>query len=259
MKIIKRNGSEAYVRHRARSPTPSSGRTSEVARSRASDRAPDRTMPRTTSRMACENRRPHRLRRRDPGHGRRRDHGAWTSYAVARKYIIYRYVQNLKRHPRTPPTTRFSALIECNNEEVKQENSNKNPTVNSGSARLHGRRGFQGPHHARASACRCRRAPITRASSTSTTPTTSRSTCTTATWSTWRTCCRTAPSSPARSSRSRTASLPRATSPRRSSPRWLQQPVRRPVHLADASGAVRRGQPQEDPPSGARERDEALA
>ena len=51
-------------------------------------------------------------------------------YAVARKYIIYRYVQSLKRQSNTTDD-KILALIECNNEEAKQENSNKNPTVNS--------------------------------------------------------------------------------------------------------------------------------
>ena len=51
-------------------------------------------------------------------------------FEVARKYIIYRYVQNQKRHKNTTDD-KILALIECNNEEVKQENSNKNPTVNS--------------------------------------------------------------------------------------------------------------------------------
>ena len=51
-------------------------------------------------------------------------------YAVARKYIIYRYVQSLKRHSNTTDD-KILSLIECNNEEAKQENSNKNPTVNS--------------------------------------------------------------------------------------------------------------------------------
>ena len=51
-------------------------------------------------------------------------------YEVARKYIIYRYLQNQKRHKNTTDD-QILALIECNNEEVKQENSNKNPTVNS--------------------------------------------------------------------------------------------------------------------------------
>ena len=49
-------------------------------------------------------------------------------YTVARKYIIYRYVQNLKRQSNTTDD-KILSLIECNNEEVKQENSNKNPTV----------------------------------------------------------------------------------------------------------------------------------
>ena len=52
------------------------------------------------------------------------------AYEVARKYITYRYVQSLKRTHNTTDD-RILALIECNNEEVKQENSNKNPTVNS--------------------------------------------------------------------------------------------------------------------------------
>ena len=51
-------------------------------------------------------------------------------FEVARKYIIYRYVQSLKRTKNTTDD-KILALIECNNEEVKQENSNKNPTVNS--------------------------------------------------------------------------------------------------------------------------------
>ncbi|ACV21536.1 Anaerobic ribonucleoside-triphosphate reductase [Slackia heliotrinireducens] len=51
-------------------------------------------------------------------------------FEVARKYIIYRYVQGIKRQKNTTDD-KIMALIECNNEEVKQENSNKNPTVNS--------------------------------------------------------------------------------------------------------------------------------
>ena len=54
-------------------------------------------------------------------------HGA---YDVAKKYITYRYTRNLVRQANTTDDQILS-LIECNNEEVKQENSNKNPTVNS--------------------------------------------------------------------------------------------------------------------------------
>ncbi len=55
---------------------------------------------------------------------------ALDKFEVARRYIIYRYVQNLKRQSNTTDD-KILTLIECNNEEVKQENSNKNPTVNS--------------------------------------------------------------------------------------------------------------------------------
>ena len=52
------------------------------------------------------------------------------AFEVARRYITYRYVQSLKRTHNTTDD-RILSLIECNNEEVKQENSNKNPAVNS--------------------------------------------------------------------------------------------------------------------------------
>ena len=54
-------------------------------------------------------------------------HGAFD---VARNYIKYRYIRSLARKKNTTDD-RILSLIECNNEEVKQENSNKNPTVNS--------------------------------------------------------------------------------------------------------------------------------
>ena len=53
---------------------------------------------------------------------------ALDRFTVARKYIIYRYVQNQKRQKNTTDD-KILSLIEANNEEVKQENSNKNPTV----------------------------------------------------------------------------------------------------------------------------------
>ena len=54
-------------------------------------------------------------------------HGA---YEVAKRYITYRYTRSLVRQANTTDD-RILALIECNNEEAKQENSNKNPVVNS--------------------------------------------------------------------------------------------------------------------------------
>ena len=52
------------------------------------------------------------------------------AFSVARRYITYRYTRALVRKSNTTDEQILS-LIECNNEEVKQENSNKNPTVNS--------------------------------------------------------------------------------------------------------------------------------
>ena len=52
------------------------------------------------------------------------------AFVLARKYITYRYTRALVRKSNTTDAQILS-LIECNNEEVKQENSNKNPTVNS--------------------------------------------------------------------------------------------------------------------------------
>ncbi len=52
------------------------------------------------------------------------------AFSVARRYITYRYTRELVRKSNTTDDQILS-LIECNNEEVKQENSNKNPTVNS--------------------------------------------------------------------------------------------------------------------------------
>ena len=55
---------------------------------------------------------------------------ALNAFNIARKYITYRYRRNLIRKANTTDE-QIITLIECNNEEVKQENSNKNPTVNS--------------------------------------------------------------------------------------------------------------------------------
>ena len=54
-------------------------------------------------------------------------HGA---YEVAKAYITYRYTRQLVRQSNTTDD-KILSLIECNNEEAKQENSNKNPIVNS--------------------------------------------------------------------------------------------------------------------------------
>ena len=54
-------------------------------------------------------------------------HGA---FEVAKAYITYRYTRNLVRQSNTTDD-KILSLIECNNEEAKQENSNKNPVINS--------------------------------------------------------------------------------------------------------------------------------
>ncbi|MDD7341460.1 MAG: anaerobic ribonucleoside-triphosphate reductase [Firmicutes bacterium] len=54
-------------------------------------------------------------------------HGA---FEVAKEYITYRYTRSLLRQSNTTDG-RILSLIECNNEEVKQENANKNPTINA--------------------------------------------------------------------------------------------------------------------------------
>ena len=54
-------------------------------------------------------------------------HGA---FEVAKRYITYRYTRSLLRQSNTTDD-RILSLIECNNEEVKQENANKNPTINA--------------------------------------------------------------------------------------------------------------------------------
>lgn len=54
----------------------------------------------------------------------------YKAFELARQYITYRYVHSLMRTSNTTDD-KILSLIECNNEDVKQENSNKNPTVNS--------------------------------------------------------------------------------------------------------------------------------
>ena len=53
-----------------------------------------------------------------------------SSIDLARRYVRYRYKRSLVRKANTTDN-RILSLIECNNEDVKQENSNKNPAVNS--------------------------------------------------------------------------------------------------------------------------------
>ncbi len=74
-------------------------------------------------------------------------HGA---FEVAKRYITYRYTRSLVRKTNTTDD-KILSLIECNNEEAKQENSNKNPRQLH-PARLYGRRGQPGSDDAHAAA-----------------------------------------------------------------------------------------------------------
>lgn len=120
-------------------------------------------------------------------------HGA---FEVAKNYITYRYTRTLVRKSNTTDE-KILSLIESNNEEVKQENSNKNPTVNAV------QRDYMAGEVSKDLTARVLLPQdivtrTTRASSTSTTRIISPSICTTAIWSIWRICCRTARSFPAR-------------------------------------------------------------
>ena len=127
MKIIKRNGSEAVfdITKIIQAVTKANHVVSEA----------ERMTPMQIRRIAERVELACRETNRSPGVEEIQDlvekqimaHGA---FEVAKKYITYRYTRNLVRKSNTTDDQILS-LIECNNEEVKQENSNKNPTVNS--------------------------------------------------------------------------------------------------------------------------------
>ena len=104
-------------------------------------------------------------------------HGA---FEVAKQYITYRYTRSLIRKSNTTDD-RILTLIESNNEEVKQENANKNPTVNAVQRDYMAGRC---PRTSPAGSCCPRKLwrPTRRGLSTSTMRITTPSTCTTATW-----------------------------------------------------------------------------
>ena len=136
-------------------------------------------------------------------------------FEVARKYIIYRYVQGLKRHKNTTDDQILSRTTRKSNRRTRTRTPRScRCSATTWPARFR--------KTSRCASCFPPRSStrIAKASSTSTTPTISRSTCTTATSSTSMTCCKTARSSRVRSSRSRIAFPRLATSPRRSSRRW---------------------------------------
>ncbi len=127
MKVIKRNGSEVVfdITKIIKAITQANGAVEEAAR----------MTPMQIKRIAeavelnCirMNRAPGVEEIQDLVESQIMAHGA---YEVAKKYITYRYTRNLVRRSNTTDE-RILSLIECCNEEAKQENANKNPTVNS--------------------------------------------------------------------------------------------------------------------------------
>ncbi len=127
MKIIKRNGSEVSFDEnkilvaitKANESVPESDRMTELQIARITESVV----------IACENfgRAPSVEEIQDLVEKKIMAHGA---FEVAKSYITYRYTRSLIRKSNTTDN-KILSLIECNNEEAKQENSNKNPVVNS--------------------------------------------------------------------------------------------------------------------------------
>ena len=127
MKIIKRNGSEAVFDitkiitaiTKANDASPEGARMTPMQIQRIAESVV----------LACENlgRSPSVEEVQDMVEHQIMAHGA---FEVAKVYITYRYTRTLVRQSNTTDD-KILSLIECNNEEAKQENSNKNPVVNS--------------------------------------------------------------------------------------------------------------------------------
>lgn len=140
MKIIKRNGTEAVfdsgkIRSavlRANACVEEADRISEEELRQIADQVTDycRQLDRTPDVEEVQDQVERQLMTR--GH-----------FELCKHYITYRYTRALVRQSNTTDD-RILSLIDCSNEEAKQENANKNPVINS-TKRLHGWRGFQGP------------------------------------------------------------------------------------------------------------------
>ena len=127
MKIIKRNGAEEnFDVEKIRIAITKANESVEEA-----DRMTELQIRRITESVviSCEslNRAPTVEEIQDLVEKKIMAHGA---FEVAKNYITYRYIRSLVRKSNTTDD-KILSLIECNNEEVKQENSNKNPVVNS--------------------------------------------------------------------------------------------------------------------------------
>ena len=127
MKIIKRNGSEEIFNSGKIQNAVAKANASAEERFRMTDVQIERIVERVV--MACEElgRSPSVEEVQDMVEHQIMAHGA---YEVAKEYVTYRYTRTLIRQSNTTDD-KILSLIECNNEEAKQENSNKNPVINS--------------------------------------------------------------------------------------------------------------------------------
>ena len=127
MKIIKRNGSEADFKVEKIINAISKANASVEESMRITPSQIDRIAESVV--LACEQlgRSPSVEEVQDFVEHQIMAHGA---FEVAKNYITYRYTRNLIRQSNTTDD-KILSLIECNNEEAKQENSNKNPVINS--------------------------------------------------------------------------------------------------------------------------------
>ncbi len=127
MKIIKRSGEEVVFDKEKIAGALKKANKEVAERDRISEGALNAIVEVVTEQCAALGRSPHVEEIQDMVENRLM---ATLCFALARKYITYRYNRALIRKSNTTDAQILS-LIECNNEEVKQENSNKNPTVNS--------------------------------------------------------------------------------------------------------------------------------
>ena len=127
MNIIKRNGSEAVFEKAKILAAVGKANASVQEKDRIPDVLAERVAERVTARCAGLGRAPSVEEVQDYVEEALQAVGA---YKLSRHYIRYRHQRELARKANTTDAN-VLALIDCNNEEVKQENSNKNPAVNS--------------------------------------------------------------------------------------------------------------------------------
>ena len=127
MKVIKRSGEEVEFDIKKISDAISKANNTVDEKIRMTQVQIDRIADNV--RLACENlgRAPAVEEIQDMVESHIMRHGA---YEVAKSYITYRYTRTLVRQANTTDD-KILSLIECSNEEAKQENSNKNPVINS--------------------------------------------------------------------------------------------------------------------------------